>query len=118
MRIDLNEDDISWIFDGEKITVSGDYIDAVYDNKLDRVTALEFSSVSFFDKKGTLLFIVDFIFNTPGTSIYCLANESVYEAKIVRVVIAHEPPFKGERFWQHDINLENGSVSEPITKWR
>ncbi|WP_429220076.1 hypothetical protein [Aeromonas veronii] len=118
MRIDLNEDDISWVCDGEKITVLGDCIDAVYDNKLDRVTALEFSSVSFFDKKGTLLFIVDFIFNAPGASIYCLANESVYEAKIVRVVIAHEPPFKGERFWQHDINLENGSVSEPITKWR
>lgn len=51
MRFDLNEDDISWVCDGEKITVSGDYIDAVYDNKLDRVTALEFSSVSFFIKK-------------------------------------------------------------------
>jgi len=52
MRVYLNDDDISWVCDGKKTKVIGDYIDAAYDKKLDGVTALNASSISFFDKEG------------------------------------------------------------------
>ncbi|WP_323945806.1 hypothetical protein [Aeromonas caviae] len=118
MRVELNENDISWVYDGKEIKVIGDYVDAAYDKKLDGVTALNASGISLFDKEGDLLFITRFSFKEPGSCIYCLANQSASAEKTVRVVLAHEPPFKGERFWQHDINIENGTISEPLAKWR
>lgn len=96
----------------------GDYIDAAYDKKLDGVTALNTSGISFFDKEGSLLFITHFSFKEPGGCVYFLASQSVSAEKTVRVILAHEPPFKGERFWQHDINLESGTIAEPLAKWR
>lgn len=118
MRVYLNDDDISWVYDGKEIKVIGDYVDAAYDKKLDGVAALNASGISFFDKEGDLLFITHFSFKEPGSCIYCLANQSASAEKTVRVVLAHEPSFKGERFWQHDINIENGTISEPLAKWR
>jgi hypothetical protein len=36
----------------------------------------------------------------------------------VSIVMAHTPEYKGERFWQHDINIESKTVGDPIEKWR
>ncbi|WP_096086541.1 hypothetical protein [Agaribacterium haliotis] len=36
----------------------------------------------------------------------------------VRIIMAHTPELKCERFWQHDIDLENMKISEPKAKWR
>lgn len=118
MKVDLNDNDISWVNEGKRITVIGDYIDAAYDKKLGNVTALNANAIYLFDKEGNLFSINHFSFKQPGARIYSLANESASTEKSVRIIIAHEPPFKGERFWQHEISLENGVVSEPIKKWR
>ncbi|WP_421243039.1 hypothetical protein [Aeromonas enteropelogenes] len=118
MDIELNDDNIFWVLDNKKITVLGDFIDALYDKRLGSVVALSMDSIHFFSKDGVLITIKQFILRDPSYHMYCLANELSNIGAVIRVVIAHEPPFRGERFWQHDINFENGIISEPIAQWR
>ncbi|MDO2950022.1 hypothetical protein [Aeromonas simiae] len=116
MRVELNDDNISWMASANKVVIPGDFIDAIYDKKLNEIIALDMGGVYLFSERGLL--VRSLSLKSSGYQVYCLASEGSNTDSVIRVVIAHEPPFRGERFWQHDVNIENGMISDPITQWR
>ncbi|ELY81028.1 hypothetical protein [Natrinema gari] len=36
----------------------------------------------------------------------------------VTMVVAHDPPHRGEALWQHEIDLQRRVVGGPVAKWR
>ncbi|MFC4406231.1 hypothetical protein [Haloarchaeobius iranensis] len=50
-------------------------------------------------------------------AIYTLAPSIVGELRVT-MVVAHDPPYRGETLWQHEIHVERGDVGGPVAKWR
>lgn len=60
----------------------------------------------------------DFVFNNSDSVKFYAIGISTASKLGVTIVMAHNPEYRNERFWQHEINLDTGEISEPIAKWR
>ena len=55
--------------------------------------------------------------NSDNCRFYVLTNSSITDLGVT-MVMAHDPEYKGERFWQHGIDIEAMKISGPLDKWR
>ncbi|SER42962.1 hypothetical protein [Natrinema salaciae] len=52
-----------------------------------------------------------------GIDLYTLVPSIVTELGVT-MVLAHDPPHRGEVLWQHEIDIERKEVGGPVAKWR
>jgi hypothetical protein len=61
---------------------------------------------------------VAFEYTLPeGCDCYTLTPSIVGDLGVT-MVVAHQPPHRGETCWQHEIDIENREVGGPVAKWR
>ncbi|ELZ08396.1 hypothetical protein C479_13693 [Halovivax asiaticus JCM 14624] len=59
-----------------------------------------------------------FEYTTPdGVDLYTLVSSIVGDLDVT-MVLAHDPPHRGESLWQHEIDLDRREVGGPVAKWR
>ncbi|SMF14091.1 hypothetical protein SAMN02745866_00906 [Alteromonadaceae bacterium Bs31] len=108
----------SWDFNGKKIKYKlGGRANAEYSESNDLiVVAATDETVRILSSDSSL--IIEFPCNESDKRRFYLLEKSSACELGVRIIMAHTPEYKGERFWQHDIDIENKSISEPKAKWR
>jgi len=109
---------IRWRYLDEKISLkfpgrveaefseSKNLIIAASDDGLIRLIALDGSIISEFSYD-----------NSDSCRFYVLTNSVITDLGVT-MVMAHDPEYKGERFWQHGIDIEAMKVGGPLDKWR
>lgn len=55
--------------------------------------------------------------NSDSCRFYVLTNSAITDLGVT-MVMAHDPEYKGERFWQHSIDIEAMKIGGPLDKWR
>jgi len=116
MNIELKSNKTEWLHEGKEIVIK-DYFE---------------HGIICFGEKNVLLANKDrfLLCNLDGvkihdihielpkkTSIYILLK-TPYSPIGARVVLAHDDLHQGELFWQHEIDFNHKSISNPISKWR
>ena len=118
VRVGKNTTTVAWVSSGERVSkkfpgrVSAEYSEA----RNVVVIAGGDGVIHLLDVDGGVL--DSFSYNLPeNCKFYILAKSIVSDLGVV-MVVAHDPEFKGERFWQHEIDLEGRAVGGPENRWR
>ncbi|OZG73565.1 hypothetical protein BTA51_11215 [Hahella sp. CCB-MM4] len=109
---------LRWQYLGEKVSVRfPGRVEAEYSESKDIVVTVSTDGlIRLLRADGSLLSVFSYG-NSEGCKFYVL-TKSALTGLGVTIVMAHDPEHKGERFWQHEINVEDRTVSGPIDKWR
>ena len=109
---------LKWQHLGEKksIRFSG-RVEAEYSESKEMIVAAGTDGVIHLIRlDGTV--VSEFSFDNSGSCNFYVLTKSALTDLGVAIVMAHDPEYKGERFWQHEIDYEERKVSGPISKWR
>ena len=109
---------MKWQHLGEKksIRFSG-RVEAEYSESKELIVAAGTDGVIHLIKPdGTV--VSEFSFDVSESCNFYVLTKSTLTDLGVAIVMAHDPEYKGERFWQHGIEIQSQQISGPLSKWR
>ena len=109
---------LTWRNDGENVSITlPSPADAAYSDPADVIVAADGDgTIQVLEADGTRR--DRFEYTIPdGCDRYVLVSSIATELGVT-MVLAHEPPHRGETLWQHEIDLERRTVGDPVAKWR
>ena len=109
---------LKWQYLGENISIRfPSRVEAEYSDSKELIVAAGADGIVHLIKLDGSL-VSEFSFeNTGNCKLYILTKSPLSDLGIT-MVMAHDPEYKNERFWQHEINVNTKQVSGPIRKWR
>lgn len=109
---------LKWLHIGEKksIRLTG-RVEAAYSESKGLIVAVGADGViHIITPDGTI--VSEFSFDISERCKFYVVTKSTLTELGVVIVMAHDPEYKGERFWQHGIDINSRQISGPLSKWR
>ncbi|AFO57632.1 hypothetical protein [Natrinema sp. J7-2] len=122
MDIEDSDDDesttLAWEHEGESVSVTlPGTVHAEYAEGQDVVvTASAEGTIRVLEGDGTERDGFEYSLH-DGCDLYVLVSSIVTDFGVT-MVVGHEPPHRGETFWQHEIDFQRRAVGGPVAKWR
>lgn len=109
---------LQWQYMGENISIKlPSRVEAEFSDKKDLVvTAGADGTIRLIKADGSI--VSEFSFDNSDNCRFYVLNKSNITDLGVTIVMAHDPEYQGERFWQHAIDIESRKVGGPLDKWR
>ncbi|MCP5005805.1 MAG: hypothetical protein GY941_17990 [Planctomycetes bacterium] len=122
MKIELSmgkkKTTLTWLYLETEVSVSLlGRVDAIYSKEKDLIVAASTTGLIYILSNDGKI-IHEFSNGNNEKCKFYLLTTTKYNNLGVNMVMGHNPEYKGERFWQHCIDIESETVGGPISKWR